>query len=140
MKVFTATLLGLACASLFAQDSLDNRVHFACVSVTPKNFLKCHTTLGNDNLHVVAEDKRYSSGADFARHAKVGDTWWPVGGGKIVLTMAALDIRHDDTGYQLTGQSEIHTTTTTVTADNAFYHSDTGEIEATGNVRVTPAP
>ena len=140
MKLFTATLLSMVCASVFAQDPVDNRVHFACVSVTPKRFLKCQTTLGNNNLHVLAEDKRFTNGADFARQAKVGDTWWPVGNGKIVVTMAASDIRHDEKGYTLTGNVEIHTTSMDLFADGAVYHAYPEEIEGHGNVRVKPVP
>lgn len=145
MKLLAAIWVCMVCASIFAQekpaqDQPDNRVHFACVSVTPKNFLKCQSTLGNSYLRIVAEDKRFTNAADFARAAKVGDTWWPVGNGKIVLTMAASDIRHDDNGYTLTGNVEIHTTTTSVFADNAVYHAYPEDIEAHGNVRVIPAP
>jgi lipopolysaccharide assembly outer membrane protein LptD (OstA) len=38
----------------------------------------------------------------------------------------------------LKGAVEIRTSTTTVLADEAFYHPDTGDIEASGNVRITP--
>lgn len=116
MKLFTAIPLCTACASISAQDRADNRVHFACVAVTPMKLLKCHTTLGYDNVHVPADDRRYTSGADFARQAKVGDRWWPVGGGSIVVTLAASVVESDD----------------------AVYRADTGEVEAHGNVRVKP--
>ena len=144
MKLFTVMMLSIVCASVFAQDPVDNRVHFACVSVTPQRFLKCQSTPGNNNLHVLGEDKRFTNGAEFARHAHVGDTWWPVGNGKIVLTMAALDIRHDEKGYatgaiyRLTGNVEIHTPAISVFADGAVYHAYPEEIEAHGNVRVKP--
>jgi lipopolysaccharide assembly outer membrane protein LptD (OstA) len=38
----------------------------------------------------------------------------------------------------LKGAVEIRTSSTTVLADEAFYHPDTGDIEASGNVRITP--
>jgi lipopolysaccharide assembly outer membrane protein LptD (OstA) len=38
----------------------------------------------------------------------------------------------------LKGAVEIRTSTTTVLADEAYYHPDTGDIEASGNVRITP--
>jgi len=129
--------LWIACLSISAQDQPDNRVHFACVEVTPLKLLKCHTTLGYDN-HVIADDRWYASGADFARHAKIGDPWWPVGGGAIVLTLAADDIRQEQRRYILTGHAEIHTTMMSLAADDAVYHSDTGEIESRGSVRVKP--
>jgi len=138
MKSFTAILLCMACAVVSAQDQPDNRVHFACVAVTPMKFLKCHTTFGYDNLHILADDPRYTSGADFARHAQVGDHWWPSGPDPIVVTLAASDIHQEGRVYRLTGNSEIHTTAVTVLADDIVYHSDTGTFELLGNVRVTP--
>ncbi len=39
---------------------------------------------------------------------------------------------------QLKGNVEIRTGTITVVADEADYHAKTGEIEARGNVRITP--
>ena len=138
MKLPAAIVFCVVCASICAQDQPDNHVYFACTAVTPMKLLKCHTTLGYDNLHVLAEDRRYISGADFARHARVGDAWWPVGDGSIVVTFAASDIRQESRVYRLTGQSEIHTATIDLFADDAVYHSDTGEVEARGNVRVVP--
>jgi lipopolysaccharide assembly outer membrane protein LptD (OstA) len=38
----------------------------------------------------------------------------------------------------LKGAVEIRTSTTIVLADEAFYHPDSGDIEASGNVRITP--
>jgi len=139
MKFLAAGLIFVVFAGVSAQDQPDNRVHFACTAITPLKLLKCHTTLGYDNLHVLAEDSRYTSGADFARHARVGDQWWPVGGGTIVVTLAASDIRHDDRIYTLTGQAEIHTTTMDIEADDAVYHADTGAVEARGDMRVKPS-
>jgi lipopolysaccharide assembly outer membrane protein LptD (OstA) len=40
----------------------------------------------------------------------------------------------------LKGAVELRTSTTTVLADEAYYHPDTGECEASGNVRITPGP
>lgn len=39
---------------------------------------------------------------------------------------------------RLRGEVEIKTDSVTVRADQAVYHKDTGEIEATGNVRIAP--
>ncbi len=132
MKSLTLALICLTCVTGSAQNEADTRVHFGCVPI-PLRFLICHTTLGNDNVRQVAEDRRYTSGADFARAAKVGDTWWPVGNGKIIVTMAASDIKHGPANtYELTGGAEIHTTAIDVLSDDAVYHADTGEIETRG--------
>jgi lipopolysaccharide assembly outer membrane protein LptD (OstA) len=140
MKLFAAGLMCVAFAAVSAQDKPDSRVHFACTAVTPAHLLKCQTTLGPEaGRRFVSDDRHYSSIADFARKAKVGDHWWP---GKstdvIVVTLAASDIEQDQRTYRLTGEAEIHTATSVFTSDNAIYHADTGEIEGRGDVRVKP--
>ena len=138
MKLFAAVLLFITCASISAQDQEDHRVHFACMAVTPTKLLKCQTTLELSGIRLIGADRVYTSPADFARHAHVGDPWWPTGTGTVVLTLAASDIRQEQNVDRLTGSSEIHTTTMDLYADDAVYHTDSGEIEARGNVRVKP--
>lgn len=136
---FIAAGLFIAFLSISGQGQPDNRVHFACTAVTPIKLLKCQTTLGFSNLRILFDDRRYASGAEFARKAQVGDLWWPGGPDTIVVTLAADNIRQERREYRLTGNSEIHTSAMTLEADDAVYHSDTGEIESHGNVRVKPA-
>jgi lipopolysaccharide assembly outer membrane protein LptD (OstA) len=140
MKIFGVGLLCVACFTIQAQDQTDNRVHFACTAVTPLKLLKCQTTLGpKAGRELIQADPPYLSAADFARRARVGDAWWPgKSGDLIVITFAATEIRQDSKEFHLLGDAEIHTATQTVQAGDAVYHSDTGEIEAHGNVRVKP--
>ena len=142
MKLVAAGLMCVVFAAVFAQDQPDNRVHYACVTVTPARLLECVTTLGPAlGRHLVANDPHPSGSsiAEFARTAKVGDRWFTKGSNDlVVITFAASGIQQKLSVYRLTGEAEIHTTAMTLTADDAVYHSDTGEIEAHGNVRVRP--
>lgn len=143
MKLFVASLMCVTFAAVSAQDKPDNRVHFACTAVTPAHLLKCQTTLGLQTpaRRLISDDRRYSSVQEFAREAKVGDHWWPGRSNDVIaVTLAASDIQQEKRTYRLTGDAEIHTTTMVFTSDNAIYHSDTGEIEGRGDVRVKPAP
>ena len=47
-------------------------------------------------------------------------------------------ITEDGTAVTSRGEAEIKTNSVIVHADTAVYHKDSGEIEATGNVRITP--
>jgi lipopolysaccharide assembly outer membrane protein LptD (OstA) len=140
MKRFAVGLLCIGCLAISAQDQLDNRVHYACTAVTPLKLLKCQTTLEPQaGRELISADPPYRSVEDFARRARVGDKWWP---GKsndlIVVTFAANGIQQDARVFRLQGNAEIHTATQVVEAGDAVYHSDTGEIEAHGDVRVKP--
>jgi lipopolysaccharide assembly outer membrane protein LptD (OstA) len=140
MKAFVACLVCLGCFAISAQDRPDNRVHYACTAVTPLRLLKCQTTLGPQaGRQLINADPPYRSVEDFARRARVGDPWWP-GKSKdlIVVTFAASGIQQDARVFRLQGNAEIHTATQVVEASDAVYHSDTGEIEAHGDVRVKP--
>ena len=103
--------------------------------------LKCQSTLGPDSARrLVTDDPLYRSAAEFARKARVGDRWWPARSNDIVVvTFAASSITSKPKVFRLQGKAEIHTPTMALEADEADYHLDTGEIEAHGNVRVTPA-
>lgn len=74
---------------------------------------------------------------EFARTAKIG-RFWPEEHGNIIATFKADRIESDQGIFRLKGSAEIITTTATLTADEADYHWDTGEIEARGTVRVKP--
>jgi lipopolysaccharide assembly outer membrane protein LptD (OstA) len=127
MKLLALSLVGIACLPAFAQDQPNNRERRACLIVAEK-FLKCQST-----AYGTPENQR------FARTAHVGDIWFPVGSDPITVTLEAASIRsdHADVTY-LNGKVEIHTEKLVLLADQAVYHSETGEIEATGNVQVTP--
>lgn len=140
MKFFVAGLLCIGCLAISAQDQPDNRVHYACIAVTPLKLLKCQTTLGpRTGRQLINAEPPYRSVEDFARRARVGDPWWP---GKsndlIVATFAASEIQQDARVFHLHGNAEIHTATQVVEAGDAVYRSDTGEIEAHGDARVKP--
>jgi lipopolysaccharide assembly outer membrane protein LptD (OstA) len=141
MKLLVAALLCIACLSISAQDQPDTRVHYACTAVTPLKLLKCQTTLGPQaGRRLISAGSSYRSVEDFARRARVGEPWWP---GKsndlIVVTFAAARIQQDGRAFRLEGAAEIHTAAQVVEAGDAVYHSDTGEIEAHGDVREKPA-
>ena len=139
MRLLAAGLACLICASASAEDQPDDRMHYACAAVTPQRILKCQSNIGpNAARRFLTADKRYTSAEDFARHARVGDQWWPEGAGPIVATFAASGIQLDSDGFRLRGKAEIHTTTLGIEADELDYHRGTGEIEARGNVRVKP--
>ena len=74
---------------------------------------------------------------EFARTAKVGRVW-PEERTNIIATFKAGRIDSDQNVFRLRGNAEITTTTVTLTADEADYHWDSGEIEARGSVYVKP--
>lgn len=135
-------MLALVCLTISAQDQPDPRVYYACTAVTPLKLLKCQTTLGPEagrRLISAGADRPYLSVADFAMHARVGDAWWPEKSTDlIVVTFAASTIEQDARVFHLEGKAEIHTAAKVVEADDVVYHSDTGEIEAHGDVIVKP--
>ncbi len=137
---FLAAGLWIACLSISAQDQPDDRVHYACTEVTPLKLLACQTTLGPIAARrLLGGDPQYRSSEDFARNARVGDPWWPGKSNYVVrVTFAASDIQQDAKLFRLQGKVEIHTSIQVIEADDAVYHSDTGEIESRGNVRVKP--
>lgn len=141
MKRFAAGFFCIACLAISAQDQADNRVHYACTAVTPLKLLKCQTTLGpRAGRELIQADPPDRSVEDFARRARVGDKWWPGNSNDlIVVTFAANEIQQDSRTFRLQGNAEIRTATQVVEAGDAVYQSDTGEIEAHGDVRVKPA-
>jgi len=76
---------------------------------------------------------------EFARTAKIG-RFWPEEHATIIATFRAGRIDSDQNVFRLRGNAAITTATVTLTADEADYHWDTGEIEARGSVRVKPVP
>jgi lipopolysaccharide assembly outer membrane protein LptD (OstA) len=140
MRFLAVGLFCIACLSISAQDQPDNRVHYACTSVTPLKLLACQTNLGPEaGRRLLSGDPQYRSAEDFARNARVGDPWPGKSNYVVVVTFAASDIQQDSKVFRLQGKAEIHTAAQVVEADDAVYHSDTGEIEAHGNVLVKPA-
>jgi len=80
-----------------------------------------------------------SLGARFCTQRARGDSWRP---GKsndvVVVTFAASGIVQDDRMCRLQGNAGIHTASQVLVADDASYHSDSGEIDANVDVRVRP--
>jgi len=76
---------------------------------------------------------------EFARSAKVGRLW-PEEHTNILATFRAGRIDSEQNVFRLRGNAEIATPTVTLTAEEADYHWDTGEIEARGSVHVKPIP
>jgi hypothetical protein len=108
--------------------------------MTPLRLLNCQTTLGPEaGRRLISADPRYHSAHDFARNERVGDSWRP---GKsndvVVVTFAASGIVQDDRMCRLQGNAGIHTASQVLVADDASYHSDSGEIDANVDVRVRP--
>jgi lipopolysaccharide assembly outer membrane protein LptD (OstA) len=121
--------LSLAFISFFPAPAQDKpeRQRQACV-VVAKEYLKCQST-----------DMKESDHIEYARTAQVGDHWWPVGDGRITVTLEAVSIKTSDSKViRLSGNVEIHNTKLALLADEAVYHAEFGEIEATGNVRIIP--
>jgi len=132
MKLIALSLVCIAFFPALAQDKPE-RERRACLIVA-KNVLKCQSTR---NLYGTPEHIQY------AQTAQVGDKWWPVGDDPITVTLEADSFQKPGamllTGnVWLTGNVEIHTTKLVLMADQAIYHPETGEIDASGNVHITP--
>jgi len=93
--------------------------------------------VGNPKKHLKCQSSHGAYG-EYARAARVGDKWQPYGDDPITVTLEANGIQSDSDGSRLTGNVEIHTTKLVLSADQAIYHAENGEIDATGNVHVTP--
>jgi lipopolysaccharide assembly outer membrane protein LptD (OstA) len=76
---------------------------------------------------------------EFARTAKIG-RFWAEEHGNIIATFRGDRIDSDQDVFRIRGNAEIVTSALTLTADEADYHWDTGEVEARGSVRVKPVP
>jgi len=128
MRPLALSLLGITCFPAFTQVQTDTGEHRACV-VVEKKLLKCLSSLDGPD-----ETER------FARTAHVGDIWPGSGKTPIAVTLSATGIRPHAEVTELFGNVEIHTAKLVVLADSAIYHHETGEVEASGNVRVAPVP
>jgi len=122
MKIIALSLAGIAFFPAVAQDKPEPERR-ACLIVA-KKFLKCQSTKAGY--------------PEYARTAQVGDKWQPVGDDPITVTLEAKSIQSDSEVARLTGNVEIHTTKLVLLAEQAVYHAETGEIDASGNIHVAP--
>ena len=127
MKLIALSLVCIAFFPALAQDKPE-RERRACLIVA-KKVLKCQSTR---MLYGTPEHIKY------AQTAQVGDKWWPVGDDPITVTLEADSLQSEAGVTRLTGNVEIHTTKLVLMADQAIYHPETGEIDASGNVHITP--
>jgi len=84
------------------------------------------------SLIIVAIAVSQGAQATNRKHAQIGTP----GGANV--NFVADNIQRQDQTMQLKGNVEIRTTTLTLTADEADYDRQTGEIEARGTIRVKP--
>jgi len=124
MKLIALSLAGMAFFPAVAQDRVDaNRERRACLIVA-KKFLKCQSTKAGY--------------PEYAWTAQVGDKWQPVSDDPITVTLEANSIQSEPEVTQLTGNVEIHTSKLVLLAEQAVFHAETGEIEASGNIHIAP--
>jgi len=124
MKLLVPALAFFCVFPAVSQYKLE-RERQACLIVgNPKKYLKCQSSQG--------------AYREYARTARVGDKWQPYGDDPITVTLEANGIQSDSEGSRLTGNVEIHTAKLVLSADQAIYHAETGEIDASGNVHITP--
>ena len=123
MKLIALSLACITFVPAVAQETRE-RERRACLIVGNPKVLKCQSTQG--------------AYPEYARRAQVGDKWQPVGPDPITVTLEANGIQSGPGVTRLTGNVEIHTTKLVLLADQAIYHAETGEIDASGNVHITP--